>query len=543
MGMNYVIMDMEWIDCPGKIACPTQIAAMRVDAKWKRADLFSSLIRPDDPSCHDWNHIAYRGAEREAFLAAEETMVVFQSLQDWLKPDDVLLWWAEDPAKTFASVSGKLLGRWMEHPVYLLQGAVVERFGKRINAYKLAKQHGIKVPGHDHVSVNDVEVIRAVMAAFPNIKPRKYNPCFQKKGKTQKRSNWYHYDPIRKMLHRADSDCERNRISVQGYGSLEGCIRKRMNPCPVCCEPEYKAKAAELTRNRILAAHYNYVYRPHSEVFHRTDCTHARRMSYWEIRGSQNYKTCIQAGKRPCRVCKPEEIPVSGVKTQTNALGRKWEKKADLLQPAGMTRPLNPAEQRAWKRYLQSLEERTAEGYSASDRDAVIRTSASCAFWSAKEYKTFHINGCRKLAGLSGIRGYSRYQDAVKRGFVPCKQCRPTSKHDLPVTMYRDSRIREGENTEMLDALCDANGYRHQLCGPYYCISTPVGKWRIHETQRPVELWHVNLVNCRGSSEEYHRQPKLILSLQDTFHYIHDHDRALMKGREVFQSNLAGIDS
>lgn len=524
--MNYVIMDMEWINCPGRLACPTQIAAMRVDADWKQMDLFSSLIRPDDPSCHAWNHIAYRGAEREAFLAAEETKAVFQSLQDWLQPDDVLLWWAEEPARIFAGVTGQLLGRGMGHPVYLLQEAVAERFGKRINAYKLAKQYGMKIPGRDHVSANDVEAIRTVMAAFRNIEPREYGACLQKKGKTGKPSNWYHYDPVCKLLHRADSDCERSRIYVQGYGSLKACIRKQMKPCPVCCEPEYKAAAAELTGNRILAAHYNYVYRPHSEVFHRPDCTHARRMHYWEFRGSQTYKTCIRAGKRPCRVCKPDEMPIA-----PDANHQK--KTADLLQPAGMTRPFNPAEQRAWDRYQQSLRERKAKDYSANDRDAVMRTSASYAFWSAQGYMNFHTSGCQKLAGLSGIRGFARYQDAVKKGLTPCRHCRPTSKHDLPITMYSGSRVRKGEKAEILDALCDAHGYRHQLRGSYYCISTPVGKWRIHETQRPVELWHVNLVNCRGSSEKYHRQPKLLLSLRDTFHYIHEHDRALLKGKEV----------
>lgn len=44
MEKNYVIMDMEWIDCYKDVLCPTQLAAMRVDGNWKQTDMFSSLV-------------------------------------------------------------------------------------------------------------------------------------------------------------------------------------------------------------------------------------------------------------------------------------------------------------------------------------------------------------------------------------------------------------------------------------------------------------------------------------------------------------------
>ena len=56
-----------------------------------------------------------------------------------------------------------------------------------------------------------------------------------------------------------------------------------------------------------------------------------------------------------------------------------------------------------------------------------------------------------------------------------------------------------------------------------------VGKWKIDMDLRPVRLEHINLVSQPENTKKYHVQPRLFLSLKDTFDYIMRHDNALMK--------------
>ena len=46
---------------------------------------------------------------------------------------------------------------------------------------------------------------------------------------------------------------------------------------------------------------------------------------------------------------------------------------------------------------------------------------------------------------------------------------------------------------------------------------------------RPVRLEHINLVSQPQNTKKYHVQPRLFLSLKDTFNYIMRHDSTLMK--------------
>ena len=43
---------------------------------------------------------------------------------------------------------------------------------------------------------------------------------------------------------------------------------------------------------------------------------------------------------------------------------------------------------------------------------------------------------------------------------------------------------------------------------------------------KPVDVYHINLVRTPGN-EQYHRQERLFLSLQDTLSYIISHERSL----------------
>jgi len=530
MENTFVIMDMEWIDCFGDVPCPTQIAAMRVDENWNQTDLFSRLIRPINESCQDWSHMAYSGANKEDFLSADDLETVLKDMDSWLRESDILLWWADEPAEAFVDMVSHMLGRELSRTIRLLHSVAGEKFGIKGSAYRIAQACGIKVPEIQHVSANDVEAVRAVMAGINETPIAEIGTPWQRRARNTDISLKYHYDPFRKLLHTAEGGCMQVGSCIQGFETLKSCIRKRLKPCPICCAKEYRKKSMELTRDVISKTSFDYIYGPRSKVFHTRNCAHAWRISYLDVQYSPYYKNCVRAGKRPCKFCKPEDHDdeIAAKISRIGSSPRRIQPAQEPI-PEGMTRPLSKIEKRAWSRYVQSQKEKEAKDYSPDNQDAVTRSSAGYAFWSARGYTNFHVAGCPKLEGLKNIRGFARYRDAARLGLLPCRKCRPTAKHDLCVSVYREGKLREGETIEMLENLCEKHGYEHDYSQPYCYISTPVGKWKIHEKVRPVELWHVNLIRCRGSREVYHRQPKLLLSLTDTFRYIHDHDRALMK--------------
>lgn len=117
----FVIMDMEWILSYNRVPCPTQIAAVRVDRFWRQWGDFSSLIRPRDSSCHKWNHIAYTGADKEAYLEARSARSVFRSLFQWLRDDDILLWWKESAMHVFEDAASHIIDQNVFHSIQSLK--------------------------------------------------------------------------------------------------------------------------------------------------------------------------------------------------------------------------------------------------------------------------------------------------------------------------------------------------------------------------------------------------------------------------------------
>ena len=52
-------------------------------------------------------------------------------------------------------------------------------------------------------------------------------------------------------------------------------------------------------------AEYKYVASKNSKVFHRPDCSSAKRISPKNLVGYNSREDAIKAGKRPCKICKP----------------------------------------------------------------------------------------------------------------------------------------------------------------------------------------------------------------------------------------------
>jgi len=64
-----------------------------------------------------------------------------------------------------------------------------------------------------------------------------------------------------------------------------------------------KEPAKQLARPTV--AEYKYVASKNSKVFHKPDCSSAKRISAKNLVGYNSREEAIEAGKRPCKMCKP----------------------------------------------------------------------------------------------------------------------------------------------------------------------------------------------------------------------------------------------
>ena len=273
---------------------------------------------------------------------------------------------------------------------------------------------------------------------------------------------------------------------------------------------ERAKKDAKRKRNRELVEHsqYPFFYAKTSAVFHRRDCP--RVLSANAVLGGVSYDACVKTGRRPCKLCKPVPPPP----------------KIDV--PVRPEKNLPDPERRAVQRLKQSQKERDSaplDSMTVQERaDLYTLTQPRYAFWAAAGYQTFHLRSCRKMKGLSNLKGFSRFRDAVRAGYTPCKLCKPTKKQDVVYSFPITSRKRNGESIQDLAELCEASQFTYSVEGPYFILRTPLGRWRIHLDSSPIALDHINLTTTPDHPNCYHRQPRLFLSLTDTFDYIKRHD-------------------
>ena len=559
----FVLMDMEWIENKTHYFCPTQISAMRVDTRWNCVDCFDALIKPFDSSCRQWNHMAYSGAEPEAFLSADAGPLVLINLFRWLRTDDVLCWWGEQPALVFQNVVGNLLHRNVNHDMRLIYpGWKMDTSDGHLKVgspYKLARDRGIKVPDVEHSSANDVEAMRALLfGTFTSsavirgslISPKariKKQAEFQKEHANKRNpaaEPLHHrllYDEKNKLLHVADCPDIVNKTEMQGFDAYKSCIQKGLAPCR-CCREEYWQENWRLSQDIIQKCKFNYINQREGKSFHRTSCIHARRIPFVELRGGVYYENCLKNGLKPCGWCKPTKAQ----QTDPSHIYQKKQRKTSHGQADDvwlMTRRLTQDEKTALNRHAVAKKERAALAKDTRTksqgelRDEHILTQTGYAFWAAAGYQTFHLRNCSKLEHISGLRGYARYSDAVHAGLTPCKLCKPTSKFDIKASVPIYQEERKGETIDILDRLCDSQGYPHRYDAPDYFIETPVGKWRLDTRTLPVDVFHINLVTSPDTTL-YHKQHRLFLSLSDTFEYIRRHERSLMAKVKADERNI-----
>lgn len=531
-----VLIHLEWLNSVGVDPYPTQLAALRVDAQWNVTGRFETLIfQPEEPA--SWTHAGYGSIDAREYHRAPDLEQAAAGFCRWLQPEDVCCWWYESTGGVLrdfmhlAIPGGRAIGT-------RFVTVVMDRQTTLGTPYRLAQQRGIRCPQPMHVAVNEAETLRLLLQGTridQTLLLATRLPSEDVLQEMRFRVLPYWYDEGKKHVHSVS--CRRfvPDAEVRRSAGFDLALHRHIPACS-CCAEEYRQ--AVLARNAEIMAGADclYVYAPHSPVFHRADCGVARRICREELVAETSYKRCKASGRRRCQVCRPIRLkqPQTGVQPPSipAPAPAKREKPAGAKRRSVPNGHLKQDAQRALRRYQQAQAENLPEGPMSPQELADWQTLAQSthAFFAAKGYGNFHLRECPRLRGLSDIRGFATFRQAAACNLTPCRHCRPTAGHDLPVAIPRKSHAREGETTEVLDTLCERTGYGHGYNPPYYYITTPVGKWRLNTSERPYRLHHINLVRAKAGAE-FHLQPRMFLSFRDAFDYIRRHDETLGKSR------------
>lgn len=529
-----VIADIEWMTNKDGHHSPTQLAAIRVDEKWNEADKFASLIRPRDSEFHDWRHVSFTGGKPTDFMYARNAHNVFDAFCEWLNDDDVILWWYDESIVIFRKLISLILKKQPTHKMVEIKEYVHEHLSgqanSRGNAYKIAEGRGIDTrPQLKHNSANDARVVCALLKAIELPQEQLLLPLVKKEKPIKPSKQFsdlpYQYDPKINTIHK--KECPTlliGEIETQGYETLKTALRKQYKPCD-CCADEYRAALRERNLDTIERTQYTYIFSPESKVFHKYTC--GLMLQARNIMGTIKYDTVINTGRTPCKICNPTSHDVFRPLPPQQKVARLKKKKLSAVSNDGV---------KAIKRQRRALFERKQllqnEGMTETEKnDAYTLTQPRFAFWVGQGYQTFHLRSCPKLKEVSNLRGFGTYKDAVRAGFTPCRKCKPTAKHDVVYSIPIKSHIRENEKIEDLETLCIDAGYSYHRESAFFCLETPVGKWKIDVSTAPIKLYHINLVKTPGA-RRYHEQPRLFLSFIDAFDYIKRHDDGLERKKD-----------
>lgn len=527
----YILVDIEWVQNNKGIRWPTQIAAMRVDECWHFQNMFYSQIQPPEESFCLWDHMAYTGGSSNEFLSAPKLPEVTQRIAKWLRDDDVLCWWTSDSLEIFREVVDTFPQKQLVLFPYL-RSFLAKRPYLLGSPYHIAAQLNIERYGSRHDSRSDAEMMRRALGGicFPHELLQAPVP------ETTPDSNAYFryvLDVTANRVH--ERDCKKlSAVSVlKEYPGLKTIVTNGYKPC-ACCSRDFAAARRERNRWIIDNSEYNYIFSPNSKIFHTRDCKMVLSSAV-DVRGTVKYKTCIQRKRKPCKLCKP-------VPPETEKLTQK--KKSTDTMPVSAPRKQEPnpgKDGRFSKRVLTVQEQRALHRLKQAQAERENMKNMSCigaqekedlrtlsqpafAFWAAAGFGSFHLRHCSKLNALSNLRGFALYEDAVRMGYRPCKQCKPSVKHNLEISLPIYSRERNDETIDTLTELCEEHGFAYTKNQQVVQIETAKGIWRIDTDSLPCRIEHINKIYTPGNTTEFHVQPRLFLSLTDIFLYIKRHD-------------------
>ena len=518
----YVIADIEWVTTRGGIISPLQLAAVRVDENWNEINSYYTFIKPLDRSFDDWKQIACNGGNKFDFLTARNAADVISDFLRWLNRD-ILLWWLDQSNELFSRLVVDLL-RNTEPPEAMSISKYVQAFlvgqpHSRSNVYTLAASRGVATKNRlKHCSDDDVWVIRQLMQTIEYPQSKLLEPVVFPETQNEIPEFKYIYDKSTNTIH--VNSCENIPDGEHiGYPNFTTALKKDYKPCK-CCKSEYLAALKERNRDIISRVRYNYLYSVNSNVFHKPTCKTI--LAAKDIKGSELYETAVNTGRTPCRLCNPVPIekPLWAVSTTKKAKptskfsNNKSIKKAIIRQQLA----LNERRERLKDCSLSETKK----------KDIITITQPGFAFWAGHGYKNFHLRTCPKLAELTELHGYRTYHDAMKAGRTPCKFCKPSAKHDIVLSIPITNRQRFSESVDEIKKMCQSSGFPCQYDEEFFCLQTPVGKWKIDLNSYPVRLFHINLM-VDARTEQYHTQPRVFLSLTDAFLYIKKHDESLSR--------------
>lgn len=514
----YVLADVEWVENNQGLISFTQIAMLRVDEKWRLVRCKSRRIRPKDASFHKWDHIAFTGGTKDDFLTAPSSSQAFEDIQNWLWPGDTICWWSNESKEWIQKMVPTITNRQI-----VINERVANFLGQKLNSpYQLGRKLKLLPPGEKHNSRNDVEMMRMLLEAihFPQPIPEIITPVptFAKAS-----SNFPEYIAHieTNRIHKKGCDLLPATGSTKGYNELTKPVGKGYVPCD-CVKDEFRK--ARKTRNQSIIdrTEYSFIYSPDSMVFHRRDCKIA--LNAKQIMGTVQYHNCLATGRQPCKVCNPQ------YEDETYKYVLSGKKNIPKKQSS---QGLSADEQRAINRHRQAQEERMAYMQNGSLKqdgkdDLYTLTQPRFAFWAASGYNTFHLRNCKKMSGLKNLKGFSLYADATAAGYRPCKCCKPTSKHDIYLSLPIYSKKRYGDGIQTLIDACEANSYEYTQDGNKFTFETPVGIWRLDTARSPYRIQHINTAMSPNNRTTFHNQPRLFYSLTDVFSYVKRHDDHLI---------------
>ena len=516
----YVLADLEWVENSSKRISFTQIALVRVNENWQAVSRFFMRFRPMDASFYQWEHIAFTGGSMDDFLNAPTSAHVFREAANWLLPNDTICWWFSDSMEWIQKLIPSVGNRQI-----ILSGRVANYLGEDgyANAYRVGKRLHLDRPAPKHDSRNDVEMMRRVMEQirFPQPVPERL-PEEKPKDPLCGQNTVYCAHIETNTIHKKGCPKIPEDGQLKEYMELTKPVAKGYFPCD-CVKAEFRAARKQRNQSIIDRTQYSFLFAPGSQVFHRRDCK--IMLNAREIKGTALYRSCVASGRHPCKICnpiaedeRPKQVPAGTCCTQQT--------------PAQNPARLSSAEQRAVNRHRQAQEQRKAifrnPALSQQQRkDLFTLSQPGYAFFAAKGYQSFHLRNCRKLSGLPNMEGFPLYKDAVQAGYLPCKCCKPTEKHNAVISLPIRTARRYGESVDTLKRLCKRFGYPYAENSGLSYIETKVGIWRVDPIAAPYRLEHINRVVTPDNTTEFHRQPRLFLSLQDMFYYIKRHDEGL----------------
>ena len=517
----YVLADLEWVENKDKRISFSQIAMVRVDENWKSVSSIYRRIRPMDASFHLWKHVAFTGGSINDFLNAQESPKAFWDIVKWLCPGDTICWWFSDSKEWIQKLVPIISNRQI-----VLTDLVANFLGEEhsYNPYRIGKSLYLDRPEAKHDSRNDVEMMRRVLEhiKFPQPIPENI-PKKEINTKPYVQGMAYHAHIATNTIHKKGCPQLPATGHLKGYNELTKPVSKGYVPCD-CIKAEFRAARRQRNQNIIERTEYSFLYSPDSKVFHRRECK--VMLNAKDIKGSVHYHTCADTGRTPCKICNPK--PEHETLKHMSFIKNHPSKKKVPINSGN----LSADEQRAINRHKQAQEQRKSvernTALSPEKRDDLCTLSQpGYAFFAAKGYKTFHLRHCKKLSGITNVEGFPWYKDATRAGYRPCKCCKPDPKYDVVVSLPIYSTKRYGETTCMLKNLCNRFGYKYWEDAGMSYMETEVGIWKVNTNTSPYRLDHINLAMDPDNRTDFHRQPRLFLSLRDAFYYIKRHDEGL----------------